>query len=95
MTAISSLPPRHRFPIVERIRDLFERSPGLCGAQISDPRSILGGQVSVDVGFGRGPAMFRIVAPSAERAYALLYELARALVGNDVTRPGRGLDGGA
>jgi hypothetical protein len=89
MTAFPSPPPLDRLAIVEKIRSLFERSPVFCGARISDPQTSSEGKVSVDVGFGCGPALFRIVAPSAEKAYALLYEFARAVVENNASRPRR------
>jgi hypothetical protein len=66
--------------MIETIRGLLDRSPVFRGAQISLPQAYLGGEVSVAVGFGGGPALFRIVAPSVEKAYALLYEFARSLV---------------
>jgi hypothetical protein len=38
------------------------------------------GEVTVDVSFDQGPTLFRVVAPSDEEAYAILYELAHAMV---------------
>jgi hypothetical protein len=87
MTAFPSPPPLDCLAIVEKIRSLFERSPVFCGARISDPQIGSEGRVSVEVGFGCGPALFRIVAPSAEKAYVLLYELAHAVVENDLSPP--------
>jgi len=52
--------------MIETIRGLLDRSPVFRGAQISLPQAYLGGEVSVAVGFGGGPA--------------LLYEFARSLV---------------
>jgi hypothetical protein len=66
--------------MIEEIRGLLDRSPVFRGAQISLPQADLGGAVSVAVGFEGGPALFRIVAPSVEKAYAVLYEFARSLV---------------
>jgi hypothetical protein len=88
MTAIP--PPFHpldRFAMIEKIRSLLERSPVFREARISGPQTHPEGQVSVDVGFGGGPALFRITAPSPDKAYALLYELARALVETGASPP--------
>ncbi len=85
MTAIPSSP-MDRFAIVEKIRSLFARSPVFSGARISDAQTSSEGQVSVDVGFGGGPALIRIVAPSAEKAYALLYELASFIIQAEESR---------
>jgi hypothetical protein len=66
--------------IVQKIRDVFGRSPVFREAQISDPLPSPDGGVSVDVHFGRAPALFRIVAPSPEKAYVVLYELASSMI---------------
>jgi hypothetical protein len=66
--------------MIEKIRGLLNRSPVFRGAQISLPQAYPGGEVSVAVGFGGGRALFRIVAPSVEKVYAILYEFARSLV---------------
>ena len=66
--------------MIEKIRGLLDRSPVFRGAQISLPQTYPGGEVSVAVGFGGGTALFRIVAPSVDKAYAVLYEFARSLV---------------
>lgn len=86
MTAIPSPPPLDRFAIVEKIRDVFDRSPVFRDAQISDPLPSPDGGVSVSVRFGRAPALFRIVAPSPEKAYAVLYELASSMVQAESSR---------
>jgi hypothetical protein len=72
--------PLDRLTIVQKIRDVFDRSPLFREAQISDPLPRPDGGVSMDVRFGSAPALFCIVAPSPERAYAILYELAVSLV---------------
>jgi hypothetical protein len=36
--------------------------------------------VGLDVSFDGGPTLFRVVAGSEDRAYAMLHELARAMV---------------
>jgi hypothetical protein len=38
------------------------------------------GEVTVDVRFDHGPTALRVTAPSQEEAYAILHELASALV---------------
>jgi hypothetical protein len=62
------------------IRAIFSRSPLFREPVISE--SLMGpkGEVTVDVSFDRGPTLFRVVAPSDEEAYAILYELAHAMV---------------
>lgn len=50
-------------------------------AHISEPHTRPGGRVSVEVHFGSSPALFRIIAPCAKRAYAILHELAVSLAG--------------
>lgn len=69
-----------RLTVIQIIRRIFGRSPVFEDAIISEPRLGLGGEVIVDVSFERGPAAFRVVAPSAEEAYAILHELASAMV---------------
>jgi len=67
-------------PLVCRIRETFERSSVFRDAQISELERGPTGEVSVEVRFGSSPALFRVVARSRRRAYALLYELAVSLV---------------
>lgn len=86
--------PRHRSPMdrctaVQGIRDLFARSPMLRDAAISDPLVNPDGAVAIDVSFDRGPTAFRVVAPTADEAYALLHELAASTV-EPVRRPEAG-----
>jgi hypothetical protein len=91
MTTIPSpQPPLDRFAIAEKVRSVFERSAAFRDARISDPQTSPEGQVSISVAFGRSPALFRVVAPSVEKAYAILYELARGVVEKDVRRQGQG-----
>ena len=66
--------------VQQKILAVFNQSPVFRGAHISalsgDPK----GGAGLEVGFGEGPPVFRIVAPSPEKAYAILYELALAMV---------------
>ncbi len=66
--------------VIQKIREIFAQSSVLRDAQICDPHSSGGGKVWMDVRFGQGPVLFRVVAPTPEKAYAVLYELASALV---------------
>jgi len=74
--------------VLQIIREIFARSPVFQGALISDPQLGLEGQVIVDVSFDGGPAAFRVVAPSEEEAYAILHELASAMVEVERNRHG-------
>ena len=67
--------------LVRSTREIFDRSPLFQDARISELHTGPEGRVSLEVRFGSGPALFHIVAPCAERAYAILYELAVSLVG--------------
>ncbi len=78
--------PMDRPTIVQRIHDVFGRSPMFREAQISDPLPIPGSGVSVEVRFGFAPALFRIIAPSPEKAYAVLYEIASSMVQTEESR---------
>jgi hypothetical protein len=73
-------------PLVCRIRETFEHSSAFRDAHISEPQVGSEGEVSVEVRFGSSPALFRVVARSRRRAYALLYELAVSLVGAERDR---------
>ena len=70
----------HRPPIdrltVAQVRDLHAQSPAFRNAVISEPEPFVGpeGTVFLDVRIGQETA-FRVVAPSADEAYALLHEL--------------------
>lgn len=67
--------------LVRTTREIFDRSPLFRDAHISEPHTRPGGRVSVEVHFGSSPALFRIIAPCAKRAYAILHELAVSLAG--------------
>ena len=69
-----------RLAVVQIIQGIFARSPVFQDALISDPRLGPGGEVIVDVSFDHDPAAFRVVAPSVEEAYAILHQLASAMV---------------
>ena len=69
-----------RLTLMQIIRGIFDRSPVFREACISEPRIGSEGEVIVAVSFDHGPAAFRVVAPSAEEAYAILHELASAMV---------------
>jgi hypothetical protein len=62
------------------IRDVFARSPLFRDAAVSGPVPTREGEVGLDVSFDGGPALFRVVAGSEDRAYAMLHELALAMV---------------
>ncbi len=72
--------PMDRQAVLWKVRDLFGRTHAFRDAWISDPSRGLEGEVSVEVGFGAGPAQFKVTAPSLEEVYAILYELATALL---------------
>jgi len=72
--------------IMQKIRDVFGRSPVFREALISDPLPSPDGGVSVEVRFGPTPALFRIVAPSPDKAYAVLYELASSMIQAEESR---------
>jgi hypothetical protein len=69
-----------RLTIVQIIRRILARSPMFRDALISEPRIAADGEAILEVGFDHGPPTFRVVAPSAEEAYAILHELASAMV---------------
>jgi hypothetical protein len=68
---------------VRLIRDVFARSPLFCDAAVSGPVLTRDGAVGLDVSFDGGPTLFRVVAGSEDRAYAMLHELALAMVDVD------------
>lgn len=81
MTAMSLCRPlTDRLTVIQIIRGIFARSPVFQDALISDPRFGPAGEVLVDVSFDHDPAAFRVVAPTVEEAYAILHELASAMV---------------
>lgn len=69
-----------RLTLVQLIRAIFSRSPLFREPVISE--SVMGskGEVAVNVSFDHGPTVFRVVAPSGDEAYSILYELALAMV---------------
>jgi UV-stimulated scaffold protein A len=69
-----------RLTVVQIIRRIFARSPMFRDALISDPRITADGEAILEVSFEHGPPAFRVVAPSAEEAYAILHELASTMV---------------
>jgi hypothetical protein len=71
---------RDRSTLIRTIQETFEHSSAFRDAHISEPQVGSEGEVSVEVRFGSSPALFRVVARSRRRAYALLYELAVSLV---------------
>jgi len=62
------------------IRDVFARSPLFRNAAVSGPSPAGEGEIGLDVSFDGGPALFRVVAGSEDRAYVMLHELALAMV---------------
>lgn len=62
------------------IRETFARSPLFRDAAVSVPAVTPGGEVALTVRFDGGPPVFRVVAGSEDQAYAVLLELARAMV---------------
>jgi hypothetical protein len=81
MTAMSLCRPlTDSLAVIQIIRRIFARSPVFQDALISNPRFGPGGEVIVDVSFDHDPAAFRVVAPTVEEAYAILHELATAMV---------------
>ncbi len=68
---------------VEAIREAFSRSPLFREVALSEPAVQRTGEVAVDVSFDGGPTVFRVVAPSEAKAYAVLHELALAMVDVD------------
>ena len=65
------------------IRDVFARSPLFCDAAVSSPVLTRNGEVEVGVSFGDDPVVFRVVAAFEYEAYAILHELALAMVAVD------------
>lgn len=72
--------PIDRMARIHLIRAAFARSPLFRDAVISAPQPGDGVEVVLDVSFGKGPAVFRVVAGSEGAAYAILHELAIAMV---------------
>ena len=75
------------------IRDVYARSPLFREAAVSGPVLTRDGEVGLDVSFDGGPTLFRVVAESEDSAYAVLHELALAMLDVDQrhrTRAGGG-----
>jgi hypothetical protein len=66
--------------LVQRIRGIFAQAPIFSDVVIAEPLVGPSGEVAVDVSFGHGPTVFRVVGPSEDEAYAILHELASAMV---------------
>jgi hypothetical protein len=62
------------------IRATFAQSPLFRDAEVSEPFHTPEGAVALNVSFEGGPTVFRVVAGSEVEAYAVLHELARAMV---------------
>lgn len=75
----------HR-PVLDRvaqvaaIRGAFARSAMFRDATLTEPRLGPDGNVTVAVRFNQGPPALSVTAPSEETAYAILHELAGAMV---------------
>jgi hypothetical protein len=74
--------------IIQKICGLFDQSPAFREARVSPPRLTADGEVIVEVSFAGGPVRFRIVAPSTDTAYAVLHELASAIIEAERNRAG-------
>ncbi len=81
-------PPIDRLTVVQAICDLDAQSPAFRDAVISDPFVGPEGAVILDVRIGQDTA-FRVVAPTADEAYALLHELIDSMI--DTARRARGI----
>jgi hypothetical protein len=69
-----------RFALVQLIRRIFARSPIFREPVISEPFMGRNGEVAVHLSFDHGPALVRVVAPSEDEAYTVLYEFASTMV---------------
>jgi hypothetical protein len=72
-----------RLNSVEAIREVFAQSSLFREVALSEPAVQRTGEVAVDVSFDCGPTVFRVVGPSEAKVYAVLHELARAMVDVD------------
>jgi hypothetical protein len=79
-TMLQNNVPVERHARLQRIRDVFATSPLFREAAVSGPVLTRDGEVGLDVSFDGGPTLFRVVAASEDRAYAVLYDLAVAMV---------------
>lgn len=62
------------------IRNVFAESPVFSDALISAPQAGPEGEVILEVGFGRDVPLLRVTALTVDEAYAVLHELASAMV---------------
>jgi len=69
-----------RLTLVEEIRRVVARSPIFRDAVISHPSKGPRGEVTVDLRCDHRPTVLRVTAPSDEEAFAILHELASAMV---------------
>ena len=72
--------------LAEAIRGLLARSPVFHSAAICPPITGTHGEVTVEVTFPAGTTAFRVTAPSDQEAYAILHELASAMVKTERNR---------
>lgn len=70
-----------------KIQEIFNRSRVFREVHITGPEADRDGRVSAEVGFGREPAFIRIIAPSAETVWAVLFEVAWGIVEADGSVP--------
>lgn len=75
--------------VAKKIRLAFDRCPIFRDARISDPARTPFGVVCLDIRFGDGPAVFRVLAPTSDRAYAILDELASGIAEGEEGKQGR------
>jgi hypothetical protein len=66
--------------VTEKTRAVLKDSRLFRDVHISDPREGPDGEIAVEIGFGSAPAVFRVVAPTAETVSAALYQLACDMV---------------
>lgn len=78
-----------RLTLVQVIRRIFSCSPIFRDATISDPYFGPEGEAIVDVSFDQRTTALRVIAPSVEEAYAILHELASAMVEVESGRHGQ------
>jgi len=72
--------------LLEAIRGVLARSPIFHKAAICPPVIGTHGEVTVQVTFPAGTPALRVTAPSDQEAYAILHELASAIVENAQNR---------
>jgi hypothetical protein len=67
----------------EGIQALFRQSRVFRGAYLTPLQQGQGSDMWVDVGFGTGPALFRVVGPTPSMLYQSLYRLVQDLIGQE------------